>query len=559
MAALEYLLNDPSARRLKQWSAELPLANINALAQQLATTLNSLDQVKLTPASRLDILEAAFGPLRLTLEDFTRRLASQPFPISANVHALAYRSTQLIQTAINEYERVRTAGQSWIWRRLGRDRGLLATQRQLALYAPFIMQHRLVGIPLPAETWRAVHDLYRLVRQRGHERSRIDGPAPQLRRTRVANSYAELLLEALAPVQQLTRSELDLLTSTLPHWASLLRLRPATGEEEWCVDLMRDAPPFPAALATDTTPDRRMRLRLDFRRIAAAFRKTQKGTGLVIKVNGARFTLSESLVRTLNESWCKPPARRHERKLGGKDSVAIIGIGALNYLLAPTDLSELPEEEVSAQSGLSLGASAGANPAASPGERDIWDSVYFDPSSAGTKHSSQQQQRWNAIERNRVYHPLPVHIEDISASGVCLRAESVAALTIRGGDLIGIRSRRDHWHAGIIRWIQGDQRQLRIGVRLIAYDCQPMGIVAASPDRPSVRLPAVLGRLGDGGPVLAVPKLPSQVRHNLSATVSGVSYPLQFMRLRIDSPYFQLFSITPLPTPAFSAAPANTS
>lgn len=563
MSHLERLLNDPTPRRLRQWLTELPLADINALSDQLTATLEGLEQVALAPTSRLQVLEAAIQPLRLAVDDFTRRLASQPFPLPAGAQALANRSSRLIQATLDGYRRVGNTGQSWIGRRLGLDLAQLAAQRQLMLYSTCITQHRLVGRPLPAGTWRTVHGIYHSIQGRRRAQARIDGPGPLRRPTSVAETYAELLLAALLPVQQLTHAELDQLLPTLSHWAGLLRLTRGGKASGWYVDPEGDAPPLPASLVAPEDKGKLPGLlRLDSQRIATALKKNCSETGVLVRTGANRTTLPLPLARTLDESWCRPPTRRHERKAASRDSVAIVGLGALNYLLAPGDLSELPAAE-STQERLSLAAAPAVRRQGEPlAERerqsqDIWDSIYFDKTVALPPSTPNTVRQWNTVERNRVYHPLAVHLEDISARGLCLRVEDAGGLAVRGGDLIGIRSHRDHWHAGIIRWIQGDEERLRIGVRLIAYDCEPLAIIATSPDRPPVRLPAVLGRLRDHRPVLAVPKLPSQARHNLSVTVNGRSHPLHVLQLRIDSPYFQLFRINPLPADA-GAAPAKT-
>jgi hypothetical protein len=238
-------LADPTVernpRRLRRWLDDLPLMNLRESAHRVIQALEPLNEQRIPPRERLELLDAYRVPVRkLFMTGSPAGLRQMPMAKARRVQAIEDLERLCLALA-GGYKVVVKA----LHRETGKQEGALLRSLQgaveqlgLALVHSY-RYHR----PVPAFVFLELHQLYRLVRARGL----LDAPA-DASGVSLSGHYHGVMLLALCDPFHLPEGMADQYHRTLLRYAALARIVPGAqwegnGEGRCLLDLQSDSPP----------------------------------------------------------------------------------------------------------------------------------------------------------------------------------------------------------------------------------------------------------------------------------------------------------------------------
>jgi hypothetical protein len=228
-------------RRLQRWLDDLPLMNLLASAHQVIQALEPLNEQRVPPRERLDLLDAYRVTVRkLFMTGGPAGLGQLPMSKAERVQAITDLE-QLCLALAGGYKVVVKA----LHRETGKQedallRSLQGAVEQLGLALVHSYRyHR----PVPPFVFLELHQLYRLVRARGLLDAAADASGVNL-----SGHYHGTMLLALCDPFHLPDGMADLYHRTLLRYAALARIVPGaqwtgSGEGQCLLDLQSDSPP----------------------------------------------------------------------------------------------------------------------------------------------------------------------------------------------------------------------------------------------------------------------------------------------------------------------------
>ncbi|HMM57910.1 MAG TPA: hypothetical protein PKD77_10055 [Rudaea sp.] len=442
------------ARSVRQWLAQLPLANPGATARLLMSALRELNQLHIDPQQRIDALELLREPIGEIVATLDKQVLGDSFPLPP----LKQQIGQLAQDFEHElalgycaavYDLCAPAGAVPFLRgkpvalaltRAMRHRGGFLYQASLGYHAP------------PAGAWQNLHDLFGFAAAVGAVDRAVSGRAGTTTSVRLA--YIQALLFALSNPYRFSQRENGDIHELTRIWSTHCELREGRAPS--------------GAIAIRTGDDHGPGYIATERRAPEADSWALEISGLVRFLEGhlallppgthvtqfgsrdAPVTVATDLVGRLMHAW-ESGAERSQARLPASHTLdSVVGLHDLHYVLA--------------------------------GNADFEGFLIKTRGVAITLHEGDRAATWanNAAGAARIRR-IPARVIDQSLGGYRLAWEKTEGMRLRVGELLGLAPQSDDdeardWMVGAIRWLRIEGEGMQAGVELLARRAQPAAV-----------------------------------------------------------------------------------
>lgn len=499
------------AKSLRQWLAQLPLANPGATARLLISALRETNQLRIDPQQRIDALEMLREPIGNIVAVLGRQVLGDSFPLPPQKQQLG----QLAQ----DFEHELALGYCAAIHDLCAPAGAVPFLRgkSVAVASTRAIQHRggylyqayLRYLAPPPGAWQNLHDLFCFAAAVGAD----EKPVPDLRggSTSVRLAYIHALLFALSNPYRFTQRENGDIFALTRMWAEHCELREGR------------APAGAVAIRTDVDrgpgylPEEREEPDVDswalelgglLRFIEGHIALLPPGaTSTEFGARGAAIAVTPDFVVRLASAWQSGSERNHPRLPAGHPLDTVIGLHDLHFVLAGNMDFE----------GF-LVRTRGVAITLHEGDRAAW-------TNSGA----------NAPPRIR---RLPARVLDQSLGGYRLIWEKADGMRMKVGELVGLAAPAEDdesrdWMVGAIRWLRIDEGSMQAGVELLARRAQPAAVRSYDEQgMPRAAMRAVALENLDGGsatPAVVVPALFDREATEIELTRPGdpFSWPVE--------------------------------
>lgn len=442
------------AKSLRQWLAQLPLANPGATARLLISALRETNQLRIDPQQRIDALEMLREPIGDIVAVLVKQVLGDSFPLPPQKQQLG----QLAQDFEHElalgycaaiYDLCAPAGAVPFLR--GKSVALALTRaiqhRGSSLYQSYLRYH----VPPPG-AWQNLHDLFGFATAVGADEKPVVDPRGGSTSVRLA--YIHSLLFALANPYRFTQRENGDIHALTRMWAGHCELREGR------------APTGAIAIRTDSDrgpgylPEEREEPDVDswalevsglLRFLEGHIALLPPGTQTTeFGARGAALAIPTEFVARLAHAWQSASDRGQPRLPAGHALDTVIGLHDLHYVLA--------------------------------GNMDFESFLVKTRGVAITLHESDRAAVWTNSGANAPYiRRLPARVLDQSLGGYRLAWEKAEGMRMRVGELVGLAASADDddsrdWMVGAIRWLRIEEIGMQAGVELMARRAQPAAV-----------------------------------------------------------------------------------
>jgi hypothetical protein len=439
-----------NAKALREWLANLPLANQNLTAQQLLGVLREMNEARVDPLRRVEALEMLRRPVYDVVERLGTQLQSDSFPMP--------EARMRVSDTILEFERELTTGYIAVVCDLCAPSGAVPFLRgkTVALALTRAIQHQSARLWIAYQThcvpqvgvWQSLHDLFLLaVALRCDEKAEED-PLPGRAKVSARSAYMQALLHAFVKPYHFIQKENAELRAALPVLVALCAVRPGYAPEgaiAVCTD--GDAsPPGPVRgrhVAVESL------WQLDVSALLRTFdteleRRATDAISVSIASPAGKAELSVETVERLSKTWRGRRERAFPRAADTVAMDAVIGLQAVHYVLA--------------------------------GEVD------FD-----TFHNRARAVGDAGDDRNAIFAqagatvvPARARVVDRSIGGFRLRFDSNEDIRARVGEVVALapsEAPSRNWIVGMLRWLRVDAfGTVEVGIETLGHDARAVSI-----------------------------------------------------------------------------------
>jgi hypothetical protein len=445
------------AKVLRQWLAQLPLANPGATARLLIGALREMNQLRIEPQQRLDALEMLRPQVDRIVATLIKQVIGDSFPLPPQKQKLGelaqdFEHELAMGYCATVYDFCAPAGAVPFLR--GKSVTLALTRalqhRGACLYQAYLRYHA-----PPSGAWQNMHDLFRFAVAVKADDKAVDDPVHGAQ-TNVRLAYAHALLFALCNPYRFTQRENSDIYALTRIWSEHCGLRQGRAPD--------------GAIAIRTDNDRSIGYLPEERETPEAGLWAFEINGLVRFLDGhlamlppgtlnAQFGLRGGpvvqthayFVERLMQLWSNRAERGQQRLPAGHMLDAVIGLHDLHYVLAgnldfDSFLRKTRGVTISLQESEYVAAWAG------PGAATVY-----------------------------IKHP-PARVMDQSLRGYRLLWERIEGMRVKVGELVGLATLAEDddaqdWMIGAIRWLRIDPSgTLETGVELLARRATPVAV-----------------------------------------------------------------------------------
>jgi hypothetical protein len=441
------------AKSLRQWLAQLPLANPGATARLLISALREMNQLRIDAQQRIDALEMLREPIGNIVSVLVKQVLGDSFPLPPQKQQLG----QLAQDFEHElalgycaaiYDLCAPAGAVPFLR--GKSVAL-ALIRAIQHRGGSLYQNYLRYQAPPPGAWQNLHDLFGFATAVGADEKPVPDPRGGTATVRLV--YIHSLLFALSNPYRFTQRENGDIYLLTRMWAEHCELREGR------------APAGAIAIRTDSDrspgylPEEREEPDVDswaleisglLRFLDGHLALLPPGTQTTeFGTRGAAASVSTDFVARLMQAWQSGSDRGQPRLPAGHALDTVIGLHDLHYVLA--------------------------------GNMDFEGFLVKTRGVAITLHESDRGAVWaNSVANTRVRR-VPARVLDQSLGGYRLTWENADGMRMKVGELVGLSTpgedeeSRD-WMVGAIRWLRIEAGGMQAGVELLARRAQAAAV-----------------------------------------------------------------------------------
>ena len=489
------------AQAVKAWAESIPATRISHTGVLLYQALPQICHLKTSAENRLDMLEAVRPYVQQCIQGLSKNFLNQPLILPEGPMKTAVVAQALQKHMTAGYCKVvqQLSGKA----RIGKssDGKLeLALHRTMSGYGLSLMRSYQLYTQIPLNTWRELHNLFRLAEYWQILDQPITDPLLQfVPAMTLAQCYIRSLLLACARPNQLRQNEVAICYNAIEEWAYLVKLQPLEQQKPdnlYLVNLSADsAPMHKSRFQAKSQDDVR---ELDTSQLIASLQKQQSSNDGEDTVLTIADNLTPVLKKHLIQAWSVTHKRSFERS-PSQDNVEVC-VGLSNLHFQTTNGLEFDDFlGIQAFEEIELGGT------------DPWASSF-----------SMSKQADPEDDEN---HPVfAVRVLDASPGGYCLEWRDHIPAQVKAGEILGLREKGRHrWGLGVIRWVQQELNATRMGVQLLAPKTTPYGA--------SIEMPT-----GDYGDYLRVLMLPELKVANQPATLLTAFAPFQeYTRLILNA------------------------
>jgi hypothetical protein len=471
---------DPTARELKAWVNDLPMANIGEVSRQLYHAIIEFNRLKVSDTARIELMDLVRGPIHFVCKQLNARYLNQGVVLDDQQRKVA-NLAQAMQNHLGVgykiiIEHLLASGSL-------KHKGLLAksVHRAMNELLPTVLRAYQLYLPTPEGIWREIHQLYQIVSGSNQQNEPIEDPLEGPALT-IAQTYIKIVLLGACQPNQLLQRELEVVFASLGQWASHLSIDEVANEKSVLVinpnldcaayyRYLTKTSNLSDYLGVNVLPLVRM-LHNDHKTLSSP----DQGHGL--KAVKADFNLN--LLEHLIQSWGGMKQRGFSRSTTGGELSMAVGLTATHFHIAggigfdallcgASSAHDMPflnaeHKRFHARDTQSVRA-----------QQDVW-AGSFDADGA-TKMIQDEDTEFN-IHQQETHPDYGGQLVNVSPRGYCLQWRDAPASNLQTGEVIAIKEdAREHWNLGLVRWIrQGTAFGTQIGVELLAPNSQPCGI-----------------------------------------------------------------------------------
>ncbi|GGX45930.1 hypothetical protein [Saccharospirillum salsuginis] len=546
---------DPSARQLKHWVGNLPMANIGETARQLYHAVIEFNQLSVNDASRLELMDLVRGPVHYVCQSLNQRYLNQGVVLDDQQRKVA-NLAQALQTHLATGYKI--VVQHLLEQGQLKQRPLMAkaVHRTLCDLLPSILRSYQLYIPTPAGLWREVHQLYQVASAFNLHKVAIEDPTDNCRLS-VQEVYLKAILLGASQPNQLLQRELTDAYQAMNAWVGQLDIDDVADEKSVLViNPEADHPPqysylikpssYGDYLGINTLPLVRL-LHTELKAAYSANADSQRRAAITIPNN-----FGSALLEHLVQSWGGMKQRSFSRtQASGKVSMTVGltgthfhmsgGIGFYSQLYGQSASTENPFI------GVVSSRFSATETQAVRSQQDVWDQSF----DAGQRRMADPEEDsiefpQEATEDHPMYSGQMVNV---SPRGYCIQWNEKPATNLKTGEVVAIKEEKlQHWNLGVVRWLrQSKEAGTQMGVELIAPNSRPCGIrqlhkTGAHGDYLRALFIPEIRAIGQDASVLT-PRLPFQVGNKVTINMGGNETKYQLTKRILSTGILSQFQI----------------
>lgn len=571
-------LSDP--RKVEQWIAALPMANIGETARRVFKALVEFNRLEIPPTTRIKVAELFSRPVGYISEGLKKYYFDVAFPLPAKNHKIAVLNRELYTELAISYkvfiEEMLASGST---RKLDRKLLVIATHHALQQLAMVLYHSVVIYEPYPGTVWREIHRLYRYAEQTQTDTLTVkESLDDDSRISTIRDVYLRALLSSICSPYRLRQPEIAAIQQKLPEWSSHLELNRVDQKSRastlFIAKLDSDHPPKHISIQ-ERPLDRHCR-QLDTAPLVARLRSVSEtladdegGDPLV----GNNIFHSHQLLHKLMTVLSSRPQRRYVRTRLNFELNTATGIPAIHAMThQPAGQTTEPEpspkppgkEEFddldwftrNEERDLINTPLYGQGPDAREPTIGALDDPMEETLDAGDTESFSLQGNgapvWATAAGRKIPDPFNCKTDNESAGGYCILWHGPNTPRIKVGEVLGIQSTSDRYRfaVGIIRWLRNVPiHGLQVGVEFIARESIPVmgGRRSSGPQETPLECLLLPGNPAQGTTsTLITPALPFRVGDQVWIDDGSGRRKLELTRLVDSSGAFSRFQFTAL-------------
>jgi cyclic-di-GMP-binding protein len=337
--------------------AQLSLANPVVAERQLMCFLDALLLSPPEPGILLALLEQARAPLCFVEEEMARRYHNKALPLASDEESYfqqvvsAWRKVGKAYALCARLEEPEAENAQYV--------ALMATILHRCLYytGMIILEHYRARRDLPPGVWLDLHGYYETAEEWGIAYTPVEDVLENnLQATHCAAAYTTLLLIDIASPYSNSVRNLNLIRRWAGMWAPLVSIHRLDDDLEvpaYVIELMKDAPLHPAAVAEEPPADARRldttRLGLQINHMLSQLRQrvTPSQLGLGEETSGHVISLLDHLARP----WTQSASPRRFRRFSTQGIARVaVGFEAMHFCVTGKEF-EQPDSAASFSRG----------------------------------------------------------------------------------------------------------------------------------------------------------------------------------------------------------------
>jgi len=330
-----------------EYLAQLSLANPLVAERQLMRFLDALLLSPPEPGILLALLEQARAPLCFVEEEMARRYHNKALPLAIEEESyfqqvvLAWRKVGKAYALCARLEEPEAENAQYV--------SLMATILHRCLYytGMIILEHYRARRDLPPGVWLDLHGYYETAEEWGIAYTPVEDVLENnLQATHCAAAYTTLLLIDIASPYSNSVRNLNLIRRWAGMWAPLVSIHRLDDDLEvppYVIELMKDAPLHPAAVAEEPPADARRldttRLGLQINHMLSQLRQriTPAQLGLGEETSGHVITLLDHLARP----WTQSASPRRFRRFATQGVARVaVGFEAMHFCVTGKEFGQ---------------------------------------------------------------------------------------------------------------------------------------------------------------------------------------------------------------------------
>ncbi len=447
------------------WVQALLKANLGEMAKQIFQALKELNQIRLQPALRCDLLEQ----IRPSVHYITQQLRQHSLKQCIDLNTQQSRIASLIQTLYNQ---LITGYKLCVDESIVNSEGKrlpLALHRAITDSSyQLLLSFRLYRSP-PDSLWSETHKLYQIAAaHKLADRSIADTANIHIKELTIAQCYMRCLLLHTSSPSQLRPRQIRYIFEALEFWVSTAEI---SREPEKCTFVIPAGsdcgPEYTSLRSAPSADDTGLNTNALAKELNAAA-NDKNATSLTIPENINPLIINHICLTLENNR-----ARQHKRRVANGGVEIVAGITAAHYhLTGSVEFEKFTIADQQAQTSVEKTEFKEQT-------NDIWADVHdAEPTEKRMPGSETPLQFDSDTTTQPASNDYPVHsanIINISPSGYCVGWEAGLPPQITNGEMVGVREdANDNWNLAIVRWIKVEPgKQTLTGIELMAPNARP--------------------------------------------------------------------------------------
>lgn len=532
--------NDP--RKLKKVLAALPSANMGELTRQTYTILKDLNRQTMLNRHRLENMEMLRVTGRGIFDNLKKYFINRTLPLPEKSQKIVNLNQSLLRELAYGYEIIVYEAANKIDPRIDKKTLCTAICRAMYYLSEMYLRACEVYTPCPKDLWYEIHQLY--VYAKSAKLTDIAVPNNELtvKKVTIDTAYKQILLFSLARPIALRQRDSERVYNELFEWSRYATIGQTNGNSEssalFVINVDKDLPPN--YLDKSEISGKDTVLTLNASALVAHVTKIKEEQEIKQRKHVAvGNVIPVEALELLINAW-GISAKRHFSRAEQKGHINV-SISLTSAVKAISD-SYRVDHDIDSKSGFFRNSGTSRRDSdftlqaiphhddgvqrytthteISSAENNSWDMVAKGRALTETYTREQQKLNDDLIKKRQNEADAYWEIVNISPGGYCLRWNSDDTSKAQIGEIIVMQifdaSRKFHWHAGVIRWMQFTQENgLEIGVQVIApkvltasaqrvnrpnelpFDCLMLPEIKTLEQPPTIILPSHAFKPGD--------------------------------------------------------------